>query len=169
VRFTGPDGSFLGFHAKILRCGTLEEPARGEIEHYAEAALQTFTLIGVTVGALICNDLWANPGCTPMPDPHLTQQLSRRGARVVLHAVNGGRNGSEWSEVNWRFHESNLRMRARASDLWIVTVDNCWPESSDCSAPSGVVGPDGSWRYRSPERGEDVFVYDIELGDEGSG
>ena len=30
-----------------------------------------------------------------MPDPHLTQQLARMGARVVFHAVNGGRDGGE--------------------------------------------------------------------------
>lgn len=167
VKFFDSGGLYLGYHAKILRCGTVTGGLAGEILDYAEAPLRTFAVEGCTVGALICNDLWANPGCTPMPDPHLTQQLANLGAKVVFHAVNGGRNGSEWSEVNWSFHESNLRMRAKAGSLWIVTVDNCNPQILPCSAPSGVIGPDGAWRCRSPKRGEDLFVYDIDVEDAG--
>ena len=97
IRFYAADGAFLGFHSKTLRCGTLTSPPKGEIEHYAVQPLRTYEVNGITVGGLICNDLWANPECTPMPDPHLTQRLSEMGARVIFHAVNGGRNGSEWS------------------------------------------------------------------------
>ncbi|MBM3474220.1 MAG: carbon-nitrogen hydrolase family protein, partial [Armatimonadetes bacterium] len=84
VRFYDAGGRFLGFHSKTLTCGTLTDPPEGETNHFATAPLRTFELNGVRVGALICNDLWANPGCTPQPDPHLTQQLSRMGARVIF-------------------------------------------------------------------------------------
>ena len=94
---------------------------------------------GVCVGGLICNDLWANPCCTPMPDSHLTHKLKQLGTRVVFHAANGGRSSNPWSEVNWQFHESNLRMRARAASVYIATVDNAFPVDVRCSAPSGVV------------------------------
>lgn len=163
VRFYSADGAFLGFHGKTLRCGSLEDPPRGEIEWYAPAPLRTFDVAGVTVGALICNDLWANPGCTPMPDPHLTQELARAGARVVFHAVNGGRDGAPLSAVAWRYHESNLLLRALAGGIWIVTVDNCHPGHIDCSAPSGVVTPEGRWALRCPERGERLFVCTLPL------
>jgi predicted amidohydrolase len=116
------------------------------------------------IGGLICNDLWANPGCTPMPDPHLSQQLAARGVKILFHAVNGGRDGSEWSQVNWHYHEANLRMRAAAGRIWIVTVDSCYPPHLPCSAPSGVVAPDGTWACRAEAQGEQFFDYLIETG-----
>jgi predicted amidohydrolase len=163
IRFYAPDGTFLGFHNKTLTCGSLTEPPRGEIEHYAVRPLRTFVLNGVCIGGLICNDLWANPQCTPVPDPHLSQQLSHMGARIVFHAVNGGRDGSEWSGVAWRYHEANLRMRARAGRVWVVTVDSSHPPDLPCSAPSGVIDPNGAWLYRSPSQGEHLFSYSIDI------
>jgi predicted amidohydrolase len=120
-------------------------------------------LEGIHVGGLICNDLWANPQCTPMPDPHLSQQLARQDTRIVFHAVNGGRDGSEWSQVAWRYHEANLRMRARAGRLWLVTVDSCHPLHLPCSAPSGVVDPEGNWVCQAMTQGEQLFAHTIHL------
>jgi predicted amidohydrolase len=167
LRFYDRNGAFLGFHSKTLRCGSLTEPPAGEINDYAARPLQVFDFHGVTLGGLICNDLWANPGCTPMPDPHLTQQLARMGAKVILHAVNGGRDGSEWSRVNWRFHESNLLMRAAAGRLWIATADNCAPAHFPCSAPSGVISPKGTWACKTEPVGERFFEFLIPLGPTG--
>lgn len=163
IRFYEPAGTFRGFHTKTLTCGTMTEPPVGEINHYAVRPLKTFDFRQIPVGGLICNDMWANPACTPMPDTHLSQQLAQMGARVIFHAVNGGRDGSAWSEVNWRFHESNLQMRALAGKVWIVTVDNCAPITIPCSSPSGVVAPDGSWACRTEPIGEQFFDYRIEL------
>lgn len=161
IRFYTPEGLYLGFHSKTLTCGTWDDPPQGEINHYAVRPLRTFGFRGLTIGGLICNDLWANPGCTPMPDPHLTQQLARMGARVIFHAVNGGRDGSEWSDVAWQYHEANLRMRAQAGRLWIVTVDSCYPLELRCSAPSGVIKPDGQWVCRAEPQGVQYFAYTI--------
>ncbi|MGC9347084.1 MAG: carbon-nitrogen hydrolase family protein [Anaerolineae bacterium] len=163
LRFYRSDGVFLGFHAKHLRCGTLESSPEGEINDYGVRPLRLFDLGGLWAGGLICNDLWANPECTPMHDPHLTQRLAQMGARVVFHAVNGGRDGGPWSEVAWRYHEANLRMRARAGDLWIVTVDSCHPVTLPCSAPSGVINPQGAWVCQAPVQGEHFFVHTVEL------
>ena len=163
IRFYDSSGSYLGFHSKTLCCGTLETPSRGEIEHYAVAPLRTYELNGVCVGGLICNDLWANPCCTPMPDSHLTHKLKQLGARVVFHAVNGGRSSDPWSEVNWQYHETNLRMRARAASVYIATVDNAFPVDVRCSAPSGLVGPQGEWLSRCVERGEQFLCCEIPL------
>jgi predicted amidohydrolase len=163
IRFYGPRGTFLGCHTKTLRCGTVTGPPEGEIDHYAVRPLRTYTFKGVQIGALICNDLWANPECTPMPDPHLSQQLSRMGAQVIFHAVNGGRDGSEWSEIAWQYHNANLRMRARAGKLWIVTVDSAYPLALRCSAPSGVLDRRGEWVCHAPVQGEHFFVQTIDL------
>jgi predicted amidohydrolase len=166
LRFYAPDGAYLGFHSKILLCGTMcDEPPQGELNDYAARPLRTFALNGLTVGGLICNDMWANPECTPQPDPHLTQQLVRMGARVIFHAVNGGRSGGEWSQVAWHYHETNLRMRARAGRVHIATVDSSAPVHLRCSAPSGIVAPDGSWLVRAAERGEQYYTADLALPD----
>lgn len=161
IRFYEADGTFKGFHSKILRCGSHDSPPTGEINNYATTDLQTFDVAGHTVGALICNDLWANPGCTPMPDPHLTQQLSKMGAQVIFHAVNGGRSGGEGSKVAWQFHESNLRMRSRAGKIWTVTADSAEPTTIPCSAPSGVIDPEGGWACQTDDTGEAFFVHPI--------
>ncbi len=164
IRFYDTDGTLLGFHSKTLTCGSMSDPPKGEINHYAVAPLRTFSIKGVTVGGLICNDMWANPSCTPQPDTHLSQQLADMGASVVFHAVNGGRDGGQWSrDVYWPFHETNLRIRARAGKLWIVTADNCSPTNIPCSAPSGVLNPDGNWAVQLPDTGEQVTVYTIRL------
>ncbi|HUV39315.1 MAG TPA: carbon-nitrogen hydrolase family protein [Planctomycetota bacterium] len=162
-RFYASDGTFLGFHAKTVLCGTLDAEPTGEINDYAVRPLRTFELAGVTVGALICNDLWANPTCTPMDDPHLSQQLARMGARVIFNPVNGGRGDTDWRNVVWNYHESNLRMRARAGKLWIVTVDNCHPPNLRCCVPSGVIDPDGNPVCRTKPHGEQMFAHTIEL------
>jgi len=163
IRFYRSDGEYLGFHSKILRCGSLTDPPEGEINHFAASPLRTFDLNGVIIGGLICNDLWANPSCTPMPDSHLSQQLSDMGAQVIFHAVNGGRDGSSWSDLVWHYHESNLRMRARAGHVWTVTVDSSTPTDLRCSAPSGVTSPDGEWVCRAEPQGEQFFVHSIAL------
>jgi len=164
IRFYSRDGQYLGFHSKTLTCGSLTDPPGGEIDHFAVQPLRLFGLDGHIVGGLICNDLWANPGCTPQPDPHLTQQLSRLGARVIFHAVNGGRDGSEWSRVAaWQYHESNLRLRAQAAGAWIVTVDSSHPVELLCSAPSGILDPSGNWHVKAPPQGDCCFVGDLSL------
>lgn len=164
LRFYAKNGDYLGFHSKILRCGSMEAEPRGEINDYATTDLRTFAFEGVTVGGLICNDFWANPGCTPMPDPHLTHQLSEMGARIVFQAVNGGRDGSGWArEVVWPFHESNLRLRTRKDRLWTVVVDSAHPVSLPCSCPSGVISPDGVWETQTNPLGVDQFTFTIDL------
>ncbi len=163
IRFYTPEGEFLGFHTKTLTCGSMTETPEGEINDFAVRPLRNFEFKGIPIGGLICNDLWANPACTPMPDPHLTQQLARQGARIIFHAVNGGRDGSEWSQVNWRYHEANLRMRAAAGRVWIVTVDSSYPLDLRCSAPSGVIDPRGNWVCQAEPVGERFFVYTIVL------
>ncbi len=167
IRFYEPDGEYLGFHSKTLLCGSLDDPPQGEINRYEISPLRTFRFGDLEIAALICNDLWANPMCTPMPDPYLTQKLSKMGARIIFQAVNGGsRDTTEWCGMVRGFHESNLRMRARASHLWIVTVDNCHPTDRPCSAPSGVIDSEGAWVLRAEPQGEQLFAHTIEVPDE---
>jgi len=164
LRFYDKGGEFLGFHSKTLLTGSWDDPPKGEINHYAVRPLRTFELCGIRVGGLICNDMWANPMCTPVPDPHLSQQLSKMGAKVIFQAVNGGRDGGEWSRnVYWNYHETNLRMRAASGRMWIVSADNCYPEDAPCSCPSGVLRPDGGWAVKAKWQGRQLVSYTIEI------
>jgi len=162
IRFYDKKGQYLGFHSKILLCSNLGKPLKGEIDYYHKKPLRKFRLNGLVIGGLICNDMWGNPCCTYMPDAHLSQQLARMSARVIFHAVNGGRDKTKFSQVITRnFHESNLQMRAKAGNVWIVTVDNCFPQDIPCSSPGGVVNPKGEWVVRLPPKGEHFFAYTI--------
>ena len=166
LRFYDRQGGYLGFHAKILLCRHIPEPeSKGEIDYFATRPLRTFELEGITIGGLICNDMWANPEWTPQADPHLSQQLAGKGARVILHSVNSGlAQSDDMLELNRSYHESNLRIRARAGKLWIVVVDAADPKGKLANqAPSGVIDPAGNWAVRVDERGEQFFAYTIEL------
>lgn len=164
IRFYNKNGRYLGSHSKILLCSTLNEPLKGEIEQYSIKPLKTFNFEGIIIGGLICNDMWANPNCTHMPDTHLSQQLSRKGAKIIFHAVNGGRDSSDFSQVVTRnFHESNLKMRAKAGNIWIVTVDNCVPQDIPSSSPGGIINPEGEWVVQLPPKGEHFFVHTINI------
>jgi predicted amidohydrolase len=164
-RFYNQDGEYLGFHAKILLCKRMSKPsAKGEIDSFKSAPLRVFNLKGITVGGLVCNDMWANPEWTPMPDPYLARQLAGLGARIIFVSANAGQDDGEDWPINHAFHESNLRLRARSAGVWIVVVDAADPHGrkpSNC--PSGVVGPDGHWAAQVPSTGEQFFAYTIQV------
>ncbi len=164
-RFYDTDGTFLGFHAKILLCRQITIPgAEGERDFFSTKPLRTFSLGGLTVGGLVCNDMWASPEWTPMDDPHLSQKLSAMGARVLFHSVHAGQNEGEELALNRGYHETNLRLRARTGKLWIVVADAADPTGERTSqAPSGVIAPDGRWAVKAEPRGESLFVHAIEV------
>ena len=158
VRIYSPQGDYLGYHAKILRCSRLEHPGTGEMRSYVEGTLRTFDCAGVRFGALICNDLWATPGWTTMPNPYLPWQLKRLGAELILHAVNSGTDLR-----NRPFHESSVALWCYKLGIPIVEV-NASKGRKPVNARSGVVGPDGEWLTRAPDLGEAQFAWDIVLG-----
>jgi predicted amidohydrolase len=164
IRFYEKDGRYLGFHAKTLLCSNcLDEPYSGEITYFSTKTLEVFLFQEMMIGGLICNDLWANPGVTPQPDTHLTHQLAKMGAKIIFHAVNGGRGDPDSIALNRQYHESNQRLRAMADSLYIVTVDNAFPLTKDNSCTSGIISPDGKHIIKLPNQGEHLFVQDIIL------
>ncbi len=166
VRFYDKEGSFLGFHAKIRLCKRLAFPDRlGEGDCFKTKPLRTFTLNGLTVGGLVCNDLWANPEYTPMDDPHLTQQLAKLGAKVIFHSVNAGQSkeGEELTLIR-AYHESNVKMRARGGRHWIVVANAADPKGERAGhVTSGVVDPTGKWVVQADAKGERFFAATIEI------
>jgi predicted amidohydrolase len=62
IRFYTANGTYLGFHSKILRCKNMLNPEPpGEVDHFAATELKALSFNGFQIGGLICNDLWANP------------------------------------------------------------------------------------------------------------
>ena len=164
LRFYEKDGAYLGCHTKTLLCANMNDPTQGEISSYGIMPLRVFKFQGVTVGGLICNDMWANPGCTPMPDPHLTYLLARMGAKIIFHAVNGGRGASEFSQGLVKdFHECHILMKAKAQKVYIATVDNAYPLDIGVSSRGGLAGPDAKWAFTLPDTGLHVCTYEVEV------
>ena len=165
IRFYDREGDFLGFHSKILRCTNMKNPQEGkeEVDLFACTELKTFSFMDLTIGGLVCNDLWATPDWTSMPDPFLVQELSGMGASLIFHATNTGGVPGEWGEVYRQFHDSNIRLRALTGKVWIVTTNAAPTNNGECLNKSGVVGPDGSWVVKAENTGEQFFVYTITL------
>jgi len=165
LRFYASDGSFIGFHAKILLCKhvTWDDPSH-EAYHYQTMELRTFQWNDLAIGGLICNDTWANPECTPQDDPHLVQKLAQLGAKVIFVSINSGLGQGDNLAMYRAFHGSNLLLRARAAHLWLVTVDAADPSGVLASqAPTGVVSPHGNWVAQTESEGEQMFAYTIAL------
>ncbi len=161
VRVYTPEGEYLGYHAKILRCSSLDHPGTGEMQQFAEGTLRTFDWRGLRFGALICNDLWATPGFTTMPNPYLAWRLKQMGAQFILHAINSGRDIR-----NRPFLESCASMWARAVQLPLVQVNAAPADGEPLNAPSGVIAPDGTRYLSVPDRGEEYFVCQLPVGQE---
>ena len=163
LRFYQADGTYLGCHTKQLLCGSMEEKPKGEIEHFKIMPLRVFNFMGVKVGGLICNDMWANPMVTPTPDPHLTHLLAVMGAKVIFHAVNGGRDSTPFSqETVKKFHEVHLLMKSIADNVTIVSVDNSHPFETGVSSKGGVVA-EAKWVYTLPDKGRQYGSYIINI------
>jgi predicted amidohydrolase len=159
VRIYTPEGEYLGYHAKILRCSRLAHPGTGEMRDYVEGMLRTFDWQGKRFGALICNDLWATPGWTTMPNPYLPWKLKQLGAQFLLHAVATGQDLR-----NRPFHESSTELWARTLGLPIFQVNAAPPAGTRTNAPSGLSGADGTRLVTVPDEGEQYFVGEIAVG-----
>lgn len=153
VRVYSPEGEYLGFHAKILRCSPLDLPGTGEMTSYVEGVLRTFEWKGVRFGCLICNDMWATPGCTVVPNPFLPWKLKQMGAQFILHAINSGT-----VQFYKPYHESNVELWARSLGIPIVGVNAAGPNGEPSNVRSGLVRPDGARPVRAPYVGEQYFA-----------
>jgi predicted amidohydrolase len=163
IRFYDQNGEFIGYHSKILKCSNIRHPSPGkeEVDLYETSELKLFKMKNIPVGGLVCNDLWATPDWTSMPDTHLSQQLAEKGARIIFHAANTGEHNDEWGEIYRQYHDNNLMIRARTGNIWIVTVDALPGNGKKALHTSGVVDPKGKWALRAEDLGEQFFVFTI--------
>lgn len=155
VRVYGPDGLFMGAYSKILRCSSLDIPGSGEMVEYVEGELRTFDWNGIRFGILICNDLWATPGYTTLPNPYLPWKLKQMGAQLIIHCINSGTN-----QKYRPFHESSAELWALAIHVPIFEV-NAAQGKEIINAQSGLIDKNGERKYRVPEAGEQFFTVKI--------
>jgi len=144
----GPDGGIVGAHSKTIpTAGDLKWSTRGR-----PADLRIFRSGGLAFGCLVCNDYWATPGYTTLPDLNLPVRLARMGARVIFHSIASG-HGRAYLD----FHTRRLEERAIRGLVWVAGANAVNDPKKPVNAPSGVVAPDGKWRARAPARGEGLY------------
>ena len=162
VRVYAQDGHFMGAYSKILRCSSLDVPGSGEMTDYVEGNLKTFDWNGLRFGILICNDLWATPGYTTMPNPYLAWKLKQQGAQFIVHCINSG------TAQKYRpFHESSAELWALSVHLPILEV-NTAQGNETINAQSGLINANGERTLRVPDAGLQFFTVGIDVsGDDG--
>ena len=155
VRVYAPEGNFLGEYSKILRCSSLDLPGSGEMTDYVEGNLKTFEWNGNKFGILICNDLWATPGYTTMPNPYLAWKLKQMGAQFIIHCINSG------SAQRYRaFHEASAELWALSVKLPVLEVNAVEPDER-VNAQSGLIDSDGERSLKVPDSGVQYFTVKI--------
>jgi predicted amidohydrolase len=155
VRIYTPEGHFMGAYSKILRCSNLDIPGTGEMVEYVEGVLKTFDWNGLRFGILICNDLWATPGYTTIPNPYLAWKLKQMGAQLIIHCINSG------TVQKYRsFHESSAELWAFSTQIPILEV-NAAHGDEKINAQSGLIDPNGERSIRIPDSGTQFFTVRI--------
>jgi len=151
----GPDGKIVGVHNKTIPTGgDLKWCMRGDPKDLSvrESGRLKF-------GNTICNDFWATPGgCTTLPDINLPVLLGKMGAKVIFHSIASGH-----SKGYLDFHTTRMEERAIRAGVWVVTANLVENPKLPLNAPSGIVGPDGVWRYKASLKGERFYVKTIEV------
>ena len=157
IRIYAPEGIFLGVHSKILNCSPTDFPGTGEMLEYQEGVLQTFEWNNIRFGTLICNDLWATPGYTTIPNPYLPFKLKQMGAEVIFHSINSGTN-----QLYRQFHESSAELWALNLHIPIMEV-NAAHGREKINAQSGLIDSNGSRPVVVPDTGDHLFYCEINL------
>jgi predicted amidohydrolase len=155
VRVYAPDGKFMGTYNKILRCSSLDFPGTGEMHDYVEGDLKTFTWNGQQFGILICNDLWATPGYTTMPNPYLPWKLKKLGVQFIVHCINSGTN-----QKYKPFHESSAELWALSLKIPILEINASF-DNRPVNARSGFINSNGERILTVPDLGEHLFVTEL--------
>jgi predicted amidohydrolase len=155
VRVYTPEGHFIGAYSKILRCSNIDLPGSGEMVDYVEGELRTFEWNGFRFGILICNDLWATPGYTTMPNPYLPWKLKQMGAQFIVHCINSG------TVQKYRpFHESSVELWSLSTQIPILEV-NASQGKEIINAQSGLIDANGERSLRVPDSGVQFFTVRI--------
>jgi predicted amidohydrolase len=142
-------GNIIGAHDKVIpTAGDLKWCARG-----AARGLRVFRSEGLPFGVTICNDFWATPLYTTLPDLNLPSLLARKKARVIFHVIASGTDRAYLD-----FHTRRMEERAIRAGVWVVSANCARDRRTPCNAPTGIVDPAGTWRVSAPLAGEHLVT-----------
>jgi predicted amidohydrolase len=147
-------GKVIGAHDKVI-------PTQGDLKWCARGAprgLRLFRSKGLPFGVTICNDFWATPLYTTLPDLNVPILLARKGARVIFHAIASGTDGRYLD-----FHTRRLEERAIRARVWVVSANCVRDRRTPGNAPTGIVDPTGVWKVRAPLAGEHLIAGRISI------
>lgn len=159
ARVYAPSGEYLGFYAKILRCSSLEYPGSGAMSRYIEGVPRIFEWEGIKFGILICNDMWATPGFTTIPNNYLPWRLKQMGAEFIVHPIS-----ASGTDLRYKtFHESSVELWAFALKTHIIEINKAPENGKVLNTASGLVGKEGQRLIKAPDDGEHFFTCQIKL------
>lgn len=164
IRFFDCDGNFLG---KVNKTYTIPEYDQTVPNTHVDSILLPFQDKNIAALGLICNDFWGGPADGKYPLPLIARSLE---SNIIIHSTNGFRGeDKDYDDLMNAWHEGNLRMYSWATNIPIITVDNCYymqgdNYNGDTSSQSGVL-INGKWMTSVPRQGTQYFHYDFNTED----
>lgn len=136
-------GEILGTHHKT-KLTPLDAVA-----YTAGSSIDTFEILGATVGVLICFEGFRFP--------ETTRECVRRGAQLVLHPQNNTTRPNDWKIP---IHHAMIVTRAAENTIWFASCNACLDHQNSRSL---VVAPDGRIHAQSELRREELVAADIDI------
>jgi predicted amidohydrolase len=152
ILILGPSGKKVGVYHKIIL-------TKGDLDHFSPGhpkEMKVRKLGGISYGLTICNDFWATPLFTTLPDRNLPLLWARKGAKLLFHSVASGQD-SRYLD----FHTRRMQDSAVRNQLWVVSANAALDSGHPVNAPSGILGPNGLWKTKVPLTGENLFTGQI--------
>lgn len=112
--------------------------------------IQTYDLLGVKVGVLICFEGFRFA--------HTTQECVRQGAQLVFHPQNNTTRPNDWKLP---VHNAMITTRAAENTIWFASCNICHEQHQNCR--SLVVAPDGQIHAQTKLRQEELLVAEIDI------
>ncbi|MCH7728103.1 MAG: carbon-nitrogen hydrolase family protein [Planctomycetes bacterium] len=136
-------GDILGTHHKT-RLTPLDAVA-----YTTGSTIDTFELMGVTVGVVICFEGFRFP--------ETTRECVRRGAQLILHPQNNTTRPNDWKIP---IHHAMIVTRAAENTVWFASCNACLDEQN---CRSMVVTPDGRIQAQSELKCEQLVTAEIDI------
>lgn len=112
-------------------------------------SIETYPLLGVTVGVVICFEGFRFP--------ETTRECVRQGAQLVFHPQNNTTRPNDWKIP---IHHAMITTRAAENTIWFASCNACL-DQQNCR--SLVIAPDGRVHVQSELMREELVVADIDI------
>ena len=137
-------GHILGVHHK-----TKLTPLDA-IAYAPGTSIETFDLLGVKVGVVICFEGFRFP--------ETTRECVRQGAQIVFHPQNNTTRPNDWKIP---VHHAMLVTRAAENTIWFASCNCCLVPHQNCR--SMVIAPDGQIHAQTELRQQQLLVANLDV------